>query len=97
MRGPGTERGTERPCGGAEWVAASLPVTRRTAGRMGQILRPWAGRGPWEQQRGLGKEPGKNAEHSSVSALSLFQAPGPVASLLHECFHCVLTTVPGHQ
>lgn len=39
----------------------------------------------------------KNEEHNSSSALSRFQALGLVASLLHECFLCILTTIPGHR
>lgn len=82
MRGPGTEPGTERPFGGAEWVAESLRVTRRTAGRMGQILWLWASRGPWEQQRGLGKETRKERGTQQRVCTEPLPGPGPCRELV---------------
>lgn len=96
MRGPGTERGTEQPSGSAEWVAESLcnQENHRPDGpNPPAVGRPRAVR----TAERTAKETRRDEEHNSSSALSHFQALGLVTSLLRECFHCILTTISGHQ
>lgn len=92
---PWDRAGTEQPSGGAEWVAEALcnQENHRPDGpNPPAVGRPRAMR----TAERTAKEMRRDEEHNS-SALSRFQALGLIASLLRECFHCILTTISGHQ